>query len=788
MHIRKASFCLCLCLAWALAAAGVGETAYVRYHSGQDISWPVAVSQAVFENDGQIYHQALAQATLGMALSAFRVPDVALANRGDHISAYLGELGFAQITLQEYDVQPTMQTIATAIAMKPMQDALGAYTLLAVAISGGGYQDEWKSNFLIGNGLHHEGFDYAAKQVYNRLITYIAQHGVLARYKVWLGGYSRAAATANRLAAILLDNQTVAPANLFCYTFATPNTTRQQDAATYPSIFNIVGSFDPVPMIPFEEWGFTRFGDTRYLPTPETNSDYAAKVAPVKALYRQITGTAYWINQSDNRLMQKLFGVLTNMVSSIDDYANHYQSLLIDLWNRKSDPLSMLVGLVQTVAGDPTLWQQLSGQADQALAVVSNTAGEALLQDVGLFQQSWQSGVGLTENLLHEHYPSGYLAWLLAYPDGDAMASHGRRYRQVLVGGDASLAVYDAQNTLMCAFALDNGTPTGDSTQSYLTISQTGDSLSVSIPADQAYRVEITAQQGDPVAFVIREGTIGAIDMRSFEAAEASLPVGALCTCTLPTPFAAEGTAYTLQWAGGQAACQPVDTPEALAPLEVDSTAKQLLGQNLLALAGIALIALLETLFMLTIAIRAARRHRHKVRLRRALPAPQLPVRYHRLRAQRGQPARGAVKLCALLLLAAAAFAMVEAVQTALAWATDYRDITQAMLFWYVTLLNIPLVFLPLLAALPALLAALYALLWPEEDHYALKTAFYYTLVSVPSTAVLLFALGSEAYRGFHPWLLGSAVAQAALLGLLGVLAPLALRRHAKAQAAGKAE
>ena len=101
MRIRKASFCLCLCLAWALAAAGVGETAYVRYHSGQDISWPVAVSQAVFENDGQTYQQALAQATLGMALSAFRVPDVALANRGDHISAYLGELGFERTSMSE---------------------------------------------------------------------------------------------------------------------------------------------------------------------------------------------------------------------------------------------------------------------------------------------------------------------------------------------------------------------------------------------------------------------------------------------------------------------------------------------------------------------------------------------------------------------------------------------------------------------------------------------------------------------------------------------------------------
>ena len=783
MRLRKLLlwFGLCASLFLGCSRTALGEVTHIRFQSVQQINWAVAVSDTVFAASGQTYSQPAAQASLGMALSAFRIPDVALANRGDNINAYLTELGFSQISLQEYDVQPTMQTIGSAIAMKPMRDAGGAFTLLAVAISGGGYQDEWKSNFLIGNGLHHEGFDYAAKQVYHRLNDYIARQGVYDRVKVWVAGYSRAAATANRLAAILLDNRAVTADNLFCYTFATPNVTRQQDAAAYPSIFNTVGSFDPVPMIPFEEWGYTRFGVTRYLPTPETNSDYPARVEPVKALYRQMTGQEYWINQSDNRLMQKVFGVLTNMVSNIDDYADHYQNLLIDLWSRKNNPLSLLTGLVQTLTSDQTLWEQLSGQADQALAIVSNTAGEALLQDVGLFQQSWRSDTGLAENLMHEHYPKGYLAWMFAYGDENAMASENRLYRQVLVGGDAGLEVYDQSGTLVCSYNLDNGVPMGQSAETSLTISQSGDALWVSIPADEPYRVEITARQGDPVDFVLREGTIGSIRMNEFQLGDAALPIGVKLTCALPQAFATDGTRYTLLWQGGQAECLPADTAATANNLEFNSTAKQLLGENLLALLGIALMVLVELLFLLTVAVRALRRHRHKVRIRRTLPGPAMRVTYHRLRFSRRQRLRGIIKVCGLLLLAAAATALTQAIQTAVVWVTQYRSINQATLLWYMTLMSIPLVLPPLLASLPALFSALYALFWPEEDTYALKTSRYFAIFALPCTGVLLYVLTSEAYRGVELLLFGSTAAQAVLLALLCVLAFVALLRHPRA-------
>ena len=536
---------LLLALTLASPVAAVGEVAYVRFHSVQDINWPVDFSDEYLAGSGQTYRQAMAQASLGMALSAFRVPGVELSQRGDSIETYLTELGFTNISLSQYDVEPTIQTIATAISMKALTDETGAFTVLAVAISGGGYQDEWKSNFLIGNGLHHEGFNAAAEKVTGRIEDYLERQKIDGRVKIWLTGYSRAAATANRAAAILLDERLVTSDNLFCYTFATPNVTRQSNAASYPSIFNVIGSFDPVPMIPFEDWGYTRYGVTRYLPTPEANSDYAVRVAPVKALYREMTGSEYWTNQSDNRLIQKVFGVLTDMVSNIDDYAQHYQSLLIDLWSNKSNPVALITGLAQTLAGDQTLWQQLSGEADKALSIVSNTAGEALLQDVGLFEQSWSANADLGENLMHEHYPKGYLAWLCAYQDVDAMVSHNRNYRQLTVGGDAGITVYNATGEVACAFDVTDGVTTPQTGASSLTIAQSGDALTVSIPADEAYRVEIRAHDGDPIEVVIREGTIGKTALVSYQPTSQTLPTHVVYTCALPSAFYASGTRYT---------------------------------------------------------------------------------------------------------------------------------------------------------------------------------------------------------------------------------------------------
>ena len=430
-----------LCVIMAAMPAAFAEQTHIRFHSGQDIAWPISFSPEAFAQSGQMYNHAVAQASLGMALSAFRVPDVPLANRGNHIAAFFAELGFTNIRLDEYDVVPTEQTIASAIAVKPFSLARGQVTVLAVAISGGGYQNEWESNFLIGDGMHHEGFNDAAQKVYKRITEYIHLHNLNGPITIWMSGYSRAAAVANRTAAIIEDQRLVDADHLFCYTFATPNVTRQPQAASYPSIFNIVGSFDPVPMIPFEEWGYTRFGKTYFLTSPETDSAYADKAKPVEELYQQITGETYWINPSDNRLIQKLLSALGQTVDGISDYMARYQHSIIGLWENQQNPSAMLSLLGDALFGQSSLWNSVGGLSDTIASLLSNAADEAALQDVGLLKQTWNTTANLGENLLHEHYPKGYLAWVLGYPSLNDIVSENLGYRQLLIGGDVKAAI-----------------------------------------------------------------------------------------------------------------------------------------------------------------------------------------------------------------------------------------------------------------------------------------------------------------------------------------------------------
>ncbi|MBR1454575.1 MAG: hypothetical protein IJ593_08055, partial [Lachnospiraceae bacterium] len=137
---------------------------------------------------------------------------------------------------------------------------------------------------------HHAGFDIVA----NRIIEIIGEYmnhetrGMNDEYSFWITGHSMGAGVANIVAAELLhgssgiNNRTD---NVYCYTFAAPNTfyytdnvkerdSRVFDGLTvrdyyrepkgnkYRCIFNIVNDDDFVPKLPMEECQWTKYGRT----------------------------------------------------------------------------------------------------------------------------------------------------------------------------------------------------------------------------------------------------------------------------------------------------------------------------------------------------------------------------------------------------------------------------------------------------------------------------------------------------------------------------------------------
>ena len=225
-------------------------------------------------------------------------------------------------------------------------------TVVAIVIRGGGYGAEWASNFSIVNGIDydtdHAAFRAAAAEVEDQVTNYVKElkakkGGIRGNLKIWITGYSRGSAVANKVAHDFnqygVSGVIIQPGDMYAYTFATPNVGNRGMGAlkadisyrTYSKdadIFNIVSPCDIVPKAPLFDWGYGRYGRTLYLPTDNYNSlwsrytdlsgkkvkqnerissnqpitinlieEFVKKVSPDRVVYRTVFQNAIWQNR-----------------------------------------------------------------------------------------------------------------------------------------------------------------------------------------------------------------------------------------------------------------------------------------------------------------------------------------------------------------------------------------------------------------------------------------------------------------------------------------------------------
>ena len=77
----------------------------------------------------------------------------------------LGDMGFEDINVDSYEEKPTANSIAQAIGHKSIIIDGMDYTLLTIAVRGGGYEAEWFNNFKVGSDSQHVGFNDSANSV-----------------------------------------------------------------------------------------------------------------------------------------------------------------------------------------------------------------------------------------------------------------------------------------------------------------------------------------------------------------------------------------------------------------------------------------------------------------------------------------------------------------------------------------------------------------------------------------------------------------------------------------------
>ncbi len=279
----------------------------------------VYYSDSFFMQSSSVYDHELARVSLALSMTAFKKK---------YVTEFMGDLGYENIVPYRYDQTGDEDKVALVMGHKKLSVEEGASggsgnlgsslftgnrsrAVIVVAVRGGKYGDEWGSNGRIGydgeSFGYHYGFHKAAEDAIVQLKEYAADNNLsLAESIIWITGFSRGAAVANVMGAMLMGgdlensrNQvTILPQNLFCYTFASPNTvsesfvtgsvseninqTAAKQSDVHRGIYNIVNPLDIVTRLPMNasgisktskgktvryNWDYVKYGTDLYLPT-----------------------------------------------------------------------------------------------------------------------------------------------------------------------------------------------------------------------------------------------------------------------------------------------------------------------------------------------------------------------------------------------------------------------------------------------------------------------------------------------------------------------------------------
>ncbi|MBE6115216.1 MAG: hypothetical protein E7187_00125 [Erysipelotrichaceae bacterium] len=254
-----------------------GDFTFKRTDSGNGSSQFV-YDKAYFSSNSSVYNSSLARLSMDVAIAAYNSSD--RSNGSEHVTELFNKMKFENVWHNsDYDGPTGDHTTGVCIASKRLTPTK---TLIAIAVRGGGYGDEWAGNFILGNSsTDHEGFSNGRNNVINSLKEFIAKYDISGNVVFWVTGYSRGSAIANLTAAYLDDGFnyngiSYGKNNVYAYCFEVPASTTNSAAgsAKYSNIFNIVNPYDLVCRMPLMKWGFTRYGNVMMIPHQYCGSYY----------------------------------------------------------------------------------------------------------------------------------------------------------------------------------------------------------------------------------------------------------------------------------------------------------------------------------------------------------------------------------------------------------------------------------------------------------------------------------------------------------------------------------
>jgi hypothetical protein len=280
-----------------LSEKEVSQTAAFRYSD----SW--------FLEPGTKYHHDLANMSLRLNIASWTAAEAFNTNNKNAVQDSIGftkaaeflraayrSIGFRPLHYYHYDAPMDEEEDKAAFSFAEKRVQLGGKptVLLALVIRGGNYGGEWVSNGNVGEGQEHAGFSAAAQEITKKTEALLRSYPRSLRVKLWTTGYSRSGGIMNLVAgaldrSIAAGDSRLAKEDLYAYAFAVPASTRdpQVGDAKYENIFNVINPVDVIQILPFDAWGFRRYGQMKYLNfLNEKDDNYEQLDAAFGALFK----------------------------------------------------------------------------------------------------------------------------------------------------------------------------------------------------------------------------------------------------------------------------------------------------------------------------------------------------------------------------------------------------------------------------------------------------------------------------------------------------------------------
>ena len=458
--------------------------------------WNFPYTDDFFRRPSNKFSITLAQASLGLALSAFR----STANVTEpQYESYLRGAGFTDLYAFGYDQPTTENSLSGVIGMKKIRD----FTVIAAVTCGQGYQNEWAGNMRVGKGERHEGFNIAAGLLKEHLQQYIRDHNVEGSKKLWLTGMSRAAAVANLTAADMIESGEYD--DVYAYLFGVPRTTKAP--VRYSGIYNICGQYDPVPSTPLQSWGFERYGVDLYTPAQEADSDYTYFAGMATNVSSRLEHKPFRNNPEVNYQFRLIMESLGVFFESSDEYADRFQDLLIDAMedhNYENLRLILNEAMKEFEPEDDTERRAKTIFIDY----LSYMAGQHTRADQRqIADGSWQADEPLAANLMLEHRPSTYVKWLFSSVDPPELLTSCTKSRHIIFSGKYGITVMKG-DAVACSIDANGKIEDPDQIiddsgnfQPIVYMKKNGQDVSIFLPDDEEYSIIVDSPSGGRITY-----------------------------------------------------------------------------------------------------------------------------------------------------------------------------------------------------------------------------------------------------------------------------------------------